>query len=874
MDCRQQSDLLTADTIRQLCQDDDDAQRGCYQTRTAGQHAPPDVTPSSLVRGLCGAGPPVHVFVSWMLPCEDDHELEADRQQALASSGVGQQMLCWLPDAMEEYESERIKDGLGSWVEMLGKKSYGAFKENLESLRWPSSMVTIFNGVCRRLLQGAPHDDFPTTLWRDGAPREALQRWTLIRLHVPTEAADGGGGCCSTAFGPLDLRHLRSAVAVVVQGRWIDELQTPSVLRSVELVRQRERLCFRYVDHSVSLFSFTGACIYQNPASLKKNGDVRLFCAENTLLAAVFAGDGGLESQMRETIEAGGTHVGEVRSDDGRWHLVTCTAARDPMDGERCLCVVEADISLQKRMAEEKARADAATEHARADAAPARADAERGMNNFLAHEVRNPLSVAVGGLHFVESALDKGATGVTAAVRADLSMVAASLAYVDALMTNVLDFNKFAAGKIDLQPERHSLLNDVLHPVVAILGRHSESGPAISVESLEPLWVHVDALRLKQVMVNLVKNAIKFVPSGFVRIGARRRSRERVEIWCEDSGPGIPEGKGECLFDEYAQLNSHDQGTGVGLALCRLITEQMGGTISVVRGCATCRGPLSPLLLHPARGHCPTLEVEFGLFRYRPLDKVEPHAPSSLTRAQDPTYRNDGPHGPGARFVLSLPLAAVEKPAAAPASAPTSATSMARPVCLRGPYTALVVDDDAAVRFVVRRTLSAAGVRRVEEAESGEGALEMVASRTYDVVIMDHVRLRRRHRHAAAPIPRPPALPPTVLTMRHVHRASQYMATSGGSLTGTEAIVQIRAMGSTALIMGLSANDMEADMLRSGTYLRSYPTTNELSLICLHIPLMNYLHGPLLDCLHIPLMNYLHGPLLDCLHIPLMTPLC
>lgn len=84
-------------------------------------------------------------------------------------------------------------------------------------------------------------------------------------------------------------------------------------------------------------------------------------------------------------------------------------------------------FTLQKRIAAEKARADAA-------AATAREDAQRGMNNFLAHEVRNPLSVAVGGLHFIETALSES---VSPAVRADLAMVAASLTYVDALMTNV-----------------------------------------------------------------------------------------------------------------------------------------------------------------------------------------------------------------------------------------------------------------------------------------------------------------------------------------------------------------------------------------------------------------------------------------------------
>ena len=195
----------------------------------------------------------------------------------------------------------------------------------------------------------------------------------------------------------------------------------------------RAGLCFRYVDHAVALFSFGGACLYQNPASLKKNGDLRLYCAQgtpqNTLRRAVFADDPVHESTLRaETIDAGRAYACEVRGDGGRWFLVTCTAARDPMDGQPCLCVVEADITLQKRMAAAKARADAAVE-------VARADAERGMNNFLAHEVRNPLSVAVSGLYFIERSLG---AGVPAAVRADLEMVAASLSYVDALMTNVL----------------------------------------------------------------------------------------------------------------------------------------------------------------------------------------------------------------------------------------------------------------------------------------------------------------------------------------------------------------------------------------------------------------------------------------------------
>ena len=64
-----------------------------------------------------------------------------------------------------------------------------------------------------------------------------------------------------------------------------------------------------------------------------------------------------------------------------------------------------------------------------------------------------------------------------------------------------------------------------------------------------------------QVCANLVKNAIKFAPSGFVRIGASRVDSKCIQLWVEDSGPGIPEDKVDTLFNKYTQLNAHDQGT-------------------------------------------------------------------------------------------------------------------------------------------------------------------------------------------------------------------------------------------------------------------------------------------------------------------------
>jgi len=238
----------------------------------------------------------------------------------------------------------------------------------------------------------------------------------------------------------------------------------------------------------------------------------------------------------------------------------------------------------------------------RALAAERSSEAERSMKEFLAHEVRNPLSVAVAALRFASSSVDSG-KGVAPGVSADLDMVSRSLEYIDDLLTGMLDLSKIKAGKIRLRPKCCSLVGDVLKPVVQMLGRGNSSGlgggdngggsplspsqgPVLFVEEAvlkgDPLWVEIDALRLKQVFVNLTKNALKFVPTGFVRLGAKRMSEGNcVEIYVEDSGPGIPVNKAEAIFDKFSQLHPSDKGTGIGLALCRDIAEAMGGSVKV-----------------------------------------------------------------------------------------------------------------------------------------------------------------------------------------------------------------------------------------------------------------------------------------------------
>ena len=91
-------------------------------------------------------------------------------------------------------------------------------------------------------------------------------------------------------------------------------------------------------------------------------------------------------------------------------------------------------------------------------------------------------------------------------------------------MTNMLDLNKFLAGKLGLNPELCSLVKDVVEHTHAMLRGNEHITLESSLPIGDALWVEADALRLKQVMVNLTKNAIKFTPEGRVTLGVRATS--------------------------------------------------------------------------------------------------------------------------------------------------------------------------------------------------------------------------------------------------------------------------------------------------------------------------------------------------------------
>jgi CheY-like chemotaxis protein len=351
---------------------------------------------------------------------------------------------------------------------------------------------------------------------------------------------------------------------------------------------------------------------------------------------------------------------------------------------------------------------------------------------FQAHEVRNPLSVAVAALRFASSAIgDEAAPGV----RSDLQVVSSSLEYIDDLLTGMLDLSRVAAGKIHLHPERCSLVRDVLTPVVQMLGggssvnrQEAASAPVLEVDEAvlqgDPLMVKVDVLRLKQVCVNLTKNALKFVPSGFVRLGAKRTSDDMVEVWVEDSGPGIPHAKAESLFEKFTQLHAHDKGTGIGLALCREIADAMGGTIEVDTAYTSGNSTLGP-------------GARFVL--YLPLMPAAEVSSSPRQSSLSPSsFQGEG----GAGELPTAPAAVVRSTsgdgddtiAAAPAAA--SSPNAHR---LRGPYRALIVATDSAARQQMSGLIEPLKGESWRTIESSSGdRTSIITAAPVDLVILHH----------------------------------------------------------------------------------------------------------------------------------------
>lgn len=327
----------------------------------------------------------------------------------------------------------------------------------------------------------------------------------------------------------------------------------------------------------------------------------------------------------------------------------------------------------------ETARDQAVAERAAAnDAREEARQASRAKANFLAtmsHEIRTPMNGVLG----MAQLLQRDETDPTQKAR--LEVLIDSGEYLLAILNDILDVSKIDAGRLDILPAAEDV-NLFLERLVGFWGpRADEKGVALilDIKSTTPAFALFDALRLRQVLFNLVGNALKFTDAGSVSVIAEATPNGEgatlLHIAIRDTGMGISPELLPQLFTRFTQGDETEVrrfgGTGLGLSIARQLIELMGGKV---------------------------------------------WAESEL--------------GEGSSFHIKLPLAVADGPAAAkPAKAQaTGATAAGLQI--------LAVDDNAINLLVLDQLLSSLG-HEVTQAASGADALDVLAERAFDLVLLD-----------------------------------------------------------------------------------------------------------------------------------------
>ncbi|MFA7618015.1 MAG: ATP-binding protein, partial [Thiohalomonadaceae bacterium] len=309
----------------------------------------------------------------------------------------------------------------------------------------------------------------------------------------------------------------------------------------------------------------------------------------------------------------------------------------------------------------------------------ATSNAMRVKSNFLAtmsHEIRTPMNGVLGMVYLLRD------TRLSRKQREYVDTIAASGEALLVILDDVLDLSKIEAGKLVLE-KRPMELRRILEDIMLLnsaLAKEKSLELTLKVDPKVPEWVFGDPVRLRQVLQNLVGNAVKFTTEGRVDLSVQVEDHEPGSSLCQllfsvqDTGIGISPADRSRLFTDFSQADSSISrkfgGTGLGLAICKRLVSAMGGSIDV--------------------------ESQPGI---------------------------------GSRFFFVLTV----QPTTAPAKADTEPlSSTGKQHSLR----ILVAEDGEINRRVVRMLLQKKG-HAVLEAENGREAVERLMAEDVDVVLMD-----------------------------------------------------------------------------------------------------------------------------------------
>jgi PAS domain S-box-containing protein len=368
---------------------------------------------------------------------------------------------------------------------------------------------------------------------------------------------------------------------------------------------------------------------------------------------------------------------------------------------QRYVVELERAQKTTERQAEMLAKQAAELASAR-DAALESAELKTQFLTNMSHEIRTPMSGVLGMTHLILN------TPLNEEQRDYATTIRSSAEALLVILNDILDFSKIEAGKLNFESLDFNLAGTV-HGAVQLLAQQATTkgielkiamGPDV------PRWVRGDPVRLRQILLNLIGNAIKFTNEGGVevKLALNGSTANQVELGVSvrDTGIGIPEEACRKLFRPFVQADGSTSrrhgGTGLGLAICKQLVERMGGGID-----------------------CDSVPGEGSTFRFTvKLGKGIAEDDSRFGQTGKPTSR------------LAEAAAAQQIARASKSDSPVSAGGGLRSGVLR----VLVAEDNVVNQKVALRMLQMLGCE-AEVASNGREALAALDRASYDLILMD-----------------------------------------------------------------------------------------------------------------------------------------
>ncbi|MCG4453428.1 response regulator [Pseudomonas sp. MMS21-TM103] len=318
-----------------------------------------------------------------------------------------------------------------------------------------------------------------------------------------------------------------------------------------------------------------------NDAFNSRQQEILLKAAALALLALIltFILARRLARRLSQPLSAMGDAVTAIQGGDFR------TALPEPEDGE--LGALARHIN---NLANGLNRAGLEQEQAMALLIKAREESERAnsaKSDFLAmmsHELRTPMNGVLGMLQLLET------TQMTQEQVEYAALAAESTEHLLKVINDILDFSRIERGALELESIPFNLLELVQACVQVFQHSAQQRGLELQLDTqggLESLEVQGDPTRIRQILVNLIGNALKFTESGSIRVQTRWQALDDQVLWLtcavHDSGIGISAERLEHMFDAFQQADTSISrrygGTGLGLPIARTLAERMGGTL-------------------------------------------------------------------------------------------------------------------------------------------------------------------------------------------------------------------------------------------------------------------------------------------------------